>query len=195
MSRASRDESLRRALLELADEDLRVRRQLEVEGELTGGYHPRMEALHSDNAARLRAIIDDHGWPSASLVGEDAAEAAWLVLQHAIGDPSLQRRGLELLEAAVASGDAPAWQAAMLEDRIRMFEGRPQRYGTQLWPDEHGEPRPHEIEDPDRLQERRREVGLEPLAERLVRGPQLSGPPDHEEAEYEAWRRRAGWCS
>ena len=36
----------------------------------------------------------------------------------------------------------PAWQPAMLEDRIRVFEGRPQLYGTQLEPDEQGNMRP-----------------------------------------------------
>jgi hypothetical protein len=39
-------------------------------------------------------------------------------------------------------GDAPALQAAMLEDRIRAFEGRPQRYGTQFDWDANGEPSP-----------------------------------------------------
>jgi len=53
----------------------------------------------------------------------------------------------------------------MLEDRIRVFENRPQLYGTQLKPDAHGNPRPHAIEDRERVDERRRAVGLEPLAE------------------------------
>jgi hypothetical protein len=193
MGRASSDQDLRQELLTLASKDLEVRQELSEKGELFGGYHPRMQVVHSRNAARLRAILDDHGWPCASTVGEDAAEAAWLVLQHAIGDPDLQRRGLGLLEAAVAAGRAPAWQAAMLEDRIRMFEGRPQRYGTQLWPNEHGAMRLYEIEDTAQVQARRREVGLEPLDERVARGPHVSGPPEDQVGEYEAWRRRVGW--
>ena len=41
------------------------------------------------------------------------------------------RQCRDLLDAA-SSGDAPRWQFAIIDDRIRVYEGRPQRYGTQL---------------------------------------------------------------
>lgn len=74
-------------------------------GALFDGYHPRMREVHERNAGRLGAILEAHGWPGRSLAGEDASAAAWLVLQHAIGNPSLQRRGLTLMRAA-ATGAA-----------------------------------------------------------------------------------------
>src|SRR5262245_59076243 len=126
-----RDE-LRRELLAMAAEDQAVRAELAADGSLFEGYHPRMEAVHRRNAARLAEILREHGWPGRGLAGEDGGHAAWLVLQHAIGDPPLQRAGVRLLWAAAAAGEAPAWQAAMLEDRVRSFEGRPQVYGTQF---------------------------------------------------------------
>ena len=43
----------------------------------------------------------------------------------------------------------------MLEDRIRFFEGRRQRYGTQLDWDADGSLSPGEVEDPHQLAERR----------------------------------------
>ena len=55
----------------------------------------------------------------------------------------------------------------MLEDRIRFFEGRPQRYGTQLDWDAEGNLSPGQVEDPERLAQRRRAVGLPPLAEQV----------------------------
>jgi len=190
-----RNEYLRQELLTLAAEDLRVAEELAADGSLYDGYHPRMEAIHRRNAARLREIIAEKGWPGASLVGEDGAEAAWLIVQHAIGEPDLLRSCLPSLWDAASRGEATSWQAAMLEDRIRMFEGRPQRFGTQLEPDEEGWLRPYRTEDPDGVDERRRAVGLEPLAERLARAGQQPLPPDRAqfEREYQNWLRRVGW--
>src|SRR5688572_30331260 len=96
------DETLREELLALAADDRKVRAELVADGTLFGGYHPRLEAVHQHNARRLDEIIDVHGWPVASTVGDDGAEAAWLILQHAIGNPPLQRKGLRLLKEAAA---------------------------------------------------------------------------------------------
>jgi hypothetical protein len=195
------DESLRNELLALAAEDRRVRAELLADGSLGDGYHPRMEAVHRANAARLVAIIEGHGWPGRDLVGADGARAAWLILQHAIGDPPLQRRGLELLKQAVAAGQVPAWQAAYLEDRVRFFEGRPQVYGTQYDWDESGELNPHPVEDVAAVDERRRSVGLGPLEENTRRMRESTagageGPPaDRAEhrRKFLAWCREVGW--
>jgi hypothetical protein len=156
-----------------------------------------MEAVHKRNAARLRAILAARGWPGASLVGEDGEEAAWLIVQHAIGEPDFMRLSLRLLHRAVERGEAPAWQATMLEDRIRTLEGRPQLFATQLEPDQEGRLRPCRTEDPDGVEERRRAVGLEPLAERLARASREREPTpaDRErfEREHQEWLRRVGW--
>src|SRR5262249_17780326 len=56
---------------------------------------------------------------------------AWLVAQHAVGEPDLQRRALALILGGIAAGRVPAWHAAYLEDRIALHERRPQRFGTQ----------------------------------------------------------------
>ena len=163
------EDVLRNELLAMEAEDRRVRAELVADRSLFDGYHPRMEEVHRRNAARLTEIIDERGWPGRGLVGEDGARAAWFVLQHAIGNPGLQRRGLQLLREAVAAGEAPALQAAYLEDRICFFEGRPQKYGTPYDGDESGELNPHPVEDPAGVDERRRAVGLGPLAENTRR--------------------------
>ena len=187
--------ALRRELIALAADDQRVRAELVAEGTLWDGYHPRMEAVHRHNAAFLSAALDRHGWPGAGLVGADGADAAWLIAQHAIGEPEFQRRCLAALQAAAARGEVQRWQPAMLEDRIRIFEGRAQRYGTQLTVADDGSPQPHPIEDPDGVEARRRAVGLEPLAERLAKGERVPPPKDREAYErgYEAWLRQVGW--
>jgi hypothetical protein len=35
------------------------------------------------NLARLKEIVEQHGWPTISLVGVDGAAAAFLLAQHA----------------------------------------------------------------------------------------------------------------
>jgi hypothetical protein len=185
----------------MAEHDLSVRAELVAEGTLFDGYHPRMQAVHDAHAARLTAIMDVVGWPGEPQVGRDGAEAAWLIVQHAIAQPALQRRALVAFQGAVARGDAPALQAAMLEDRIRTLEGRLQRYGTQLDWDAQGVLNPLPIEDPAGLDARRRSVGLGPLeatlaTQRRVAGETQERPPADWEArqrDLEAWLRATGW--
>ena len=194
------DQALAAELISLAAEDGRVRDELARDGSLFHGYHPRMQAIHDRNAGRLAQVIDRHGWPGRSMVGEEAAHAAWLILQHAIGHPALQRRGLALLREA-ARGEVHPIEAAMLEDRIRCFEGRGQVYGTQFDWDEAGNLGPLPIEDAGNVDRRRAEIGLGPLAEDLERRRVAivqSGerpPPDgaQRRRDFETWLRQVGW--
>ena len=191
---------IRDEVVEMAAEDQRVRAELVAEGTLFQGYHPRMAEVHHRNAARLGNIMDRVGWPGRGLVGSAAANAAWLVLQHAIGDPLVMRCGLALVQAA-PPGDVDPAQVAMLEDRVRVLSGLPQRYGTQFDWDDDGVMGPRTIEDPDGVEERRRAVGLPPLVEKireLREGvARAEGVPPQELAErrreIDEWERHVGW--
>lgn len=179
-------------------EDHRVREELIASGELGGAYVPRMEDVHRGNAARLRELIELYGWPAEDIAGKDGAEAAWLIAQHAVGEPPFQRRVLRLLEACAAEGRVPRWHVAYLEDRIALHEGRPQRYGTQ-WQDDvrDGRIRPWTLADPERVNELRAQVGLEPLRPIPEPGPEL-GPEEQRQLEetrrwWEQWLASKGW--
>ena len=195
------DPSLSEELLSLLAEDESVRAELAASGELFKGYHPRMAAVHAANAEALNAIISKHGWPGRALVGEDGANAAWLLLQHAIGNPPLQRRCLPLLVAAAEAGDVPKHQPAYLEDRIRCFEGRPQRFGTPFDWDEDGRMNPLPLEDEANVDRYREDAGLGPLSERIeqvrrnVETERASPPGDYEAYQQEKrdWARSVGW--
>ncbi len=178
----------------MADEDRRVRAELARDGSLFDGYHPRMQAVHDRNAARLTEILDAHGWPMRSRVGEGAAGDAWMILQHAIGHPALMRRGLELLRRAPAE-EVPPIEIAMLDDRIRAFEGRGQLYGTQLDWDDAGQLSPLPLEDPEGVDARRASIGLPPLAEYLQQHRAETSPRNLEQwqRERDAWLERVGW--
>jgi hypothetical protein len=191
------NEPLRHELIAMRAEDLRVRQELIDSGEMDGTrYVPRMEAVHRQNAARLRQIIAEFGWPDRELVGEDGTLAAWFVAQHAIGEPDFQREALRLVRDKVKNGRVPAAQEAYLYDRIALYEGRPQRYGTHSAPCPDGQYRRCLTEDPEHLNERRAAVGLPAVAE----DPPETEPTPETRAEYEAWKkgeeewmRKVGW--
>lgn len=179
-------------------EDRRVRQELSESGELGGSYVPRMEAVHVRNATRLRELIAVHGWLNEAIAGRDGAEAAWIIVQHAIGEPEFQREMLHLLETCAKANDIPLWQPAYLEDRIAMYEGRSQRYGTQ-WIDDprDGRIRPWELTEPDRVDQLRAEVGLGPLHPIPDRGPELPLEEQRKIIEtrqwWERWLIARGW--
>ncbi len=123
------------------------------------------DSVDAANAARMREVIDEFGWPGWSLVGEDGAEAAWVLIQHADFHLDLQKQGLALLEAAVAAGDASPGDLAYLTDRVLVAEGKPQVYGTQV-SIEDGIVTPRTpIEDEENVDVRRAEAGLGTLEE------------------------------
>ncbi len=165
------DPALREELLAMLAEDQAVRTGVAPPGddrtaeELFGA----MDDVDAANTARIVEIFDLHGWPGWSLVGEDGSSAAWAIVQHADLRPDVQRRGLELLGAAVAAGDASPGDLAYLEDRVRVAAGEPQRYGTQWETDASGSLVPRTpIEDPATVDQLRADAGLATIEEYLA---------------------------
>lgn len=120
----------------------------------------RVDRLH---AKRVREIIGTYGWPGKSLVGDDGAEGIWLLVQHF--EISDQDEYLPMMGAAVKKGEASGKYYAYLLDRVRVRHGQKQLYGTQYQINTAGEWVREEIEDPPHLDERRKAVGMLPLAE------------------------------
>jgi hypothetical protein len=99
---------------------------------------------------------------------------------------------------AAERGRASLIDAAHFADRMSIFEGRPQLFGTQLdWSDE-GELQPAPVKDPEHLDARRGAIGLPPIAEVLAqaRAHAVGGPPQDLEARraaFQEWAHRVGW--
>ncbi|MFE7314194.1 DUF6624 domain-containing protein [Streptomyces sp. NPDC057555] len=113
--------------------------------------------------ATLKMVTAVHGWPGHTLVGEAGADAAWWLAQHS-DDQTFQEQVLELLQEAVRGGEATRRHLAFLTDRVRVRAGRPQLYGTAFGVDVNGI-QAFDVEDPEHLNERRAEMGLEPFDE------------------------------
>lgn len=102
----------------LKQRDTATREKLLQEGRLYGTYEPEMQKVHVENAEALNELISSHGWPGISKVGLEGCRVAWLIAQHAICTPGLQRKFHSLLKETAEAGDAPMRQVAWLTDRI-----------------------------------------------------------------------------
>jgi hypothetical protein len=122
-----------------------------------------LETAERANAERFGAWMSACGWPRRSVEGNEASRNAWLVAQQRRADLPFQRQVVRQLELAVLDGEAPAMHLAAASDRLAVQEGRPQRYGTQLrqagacgWDY-------YQLDDPARVEARRKRLGLPPL--------------------------------
>jgi hypothetical protein len=156
-------EAVRDELIALGKTDQEIREGLDVNAMADTVRLRKMSTLDSASTERLREIVREHGWPGKSVVGEEAARAAFLIVQHS-PSTEFQKEMLELMRSAAEAGDANRADVAMLEDRILSHEGKPQIYGTQF---RIADSRliPYPIEDPARLDERRAAIGLPPMSE------------------------------
>lgn len=186
--------------LQQRDADMRAR--LLHQGKLYGDYPMELQQVHRENAIALHEMVAVHGWPGIALVGLDGCRVAWLLAQHSICTPDLQRRFLELLLIASESGDVPKRQVALLTDRVRFNEGKPQIYGTVFDWNEDGE-LACDIEDPANVDRRRSAVGLPPFSEALEKHREAvqaeGGKPPQDFIAYQhqarEWASRVGWST
>ena len=177
---------LRAELLQRTEQDQAARSAPEPDWEV-------LAAVDADNLAWLTEVVSSVDWPGQSMVGEDGAHAAWLLAQHADQDPAFQRRCLELMTQAVASGEAAKADLAYLTDRVLLAEGKAQEYGTQFTGRESGWT-PRRLRDPETVDERRAAMSLETLAENTARMAAEYGAPTPDTiicaecgSTYEAW--------
>lgn len=147
----SRDQQDRRELESTKDSFERMK----MEGVIT-----RTDAT---NKLVVVGMLDKYGWLPSSKIGELASQALFLVIQHS--DTKTMEKYFPLLKAAAEKNEARKTDAAMMEDRLLMNEGKKQKYGTQgfskkmengayeifIWP----------IEQPEKVNELRKSIGFD----------------------------------
>ncbi|MGA1772399.1 MAG: DUF6624 domain-containing protein [Flavobacteriaceae bacterium] len=190
-------------IIELKTADLCLRDQLLKAGLLQDGYHPKMEKLHLKNARALDAIIQKMGYPTIDKVGKAASEAAWLVIQHVISNPSFMKKFQQLLQKAVEQGKANPRDLAYLSDRIATFENRPQLHDTAFDWDQKGQLSPKRYDNLQKVNQRRKALGLIPLEDQVKKMQKqakkegLQPPKDFKNREkaLRIWQKKVGWIS
>jgi hypothetical protein len=162
------DEELRCEILYRKDVDQQARLAVIRSGDFQTNpsvLQKIVDEIDLPNTDRMKQIVARYGWPGKSLVGDDGASAAWLLVQHS-EDLSFMQQCLALMEAAAAKGEVSPRDVALLTDRVRWRQGKPQVYGTQFTQSSAGgDFAPHPIEDETHVDERRKSVGLPPMAE------------------------------
>lgn len=123
-----------------------------------------IEGKDSINLLKVKSILDKYGWLGEDEIGNHGNTTLFLVIQHS--DINTQDKYLPMLREAVKNGKAQASHLALLEDRVAFRHGKRQIYGSQIGQDLST----HNyyvlpLEDPDNVDKRRSEVGLNPLAE------------------------------
>ena len=158
--------SLQQDLLALKklDQDALIEKKLSQE---------ELLSLQTANTVKLKNLVHQYGWPSISKVGKDAAQGAWLLVQHADNDRAWQRQALMMMEQLVVSGDIDKSNIAYLRDRLSMAENQTQLYGSQgrcveknLW-------QPFTIIDSGKVEIRRSEMNMTTLPEYVSRASNM----------------------
>ena len=171
-------QALRRELIRMRNEDQKYRDEMAVLMQKLSGpdgeqemkkfvaVAKKQEAIDKRLMKRLEEIIGKYGWPTISMVGAEASEVAFLIVQHA--DLTYKKKYFPLLKQAAAQKEARIDQVAMMEDRMLMAEGKKQIYGTTLATDEvTKELKLWPVENEEEVDARRAAVGLPPIAEYL----------------------------
>lgn len=89
-----------------------------------------ISAMDEALLAELMTMIPEEGWFYRSRWGDQAAGAAFLIVQHS--NIEAWRRFVPVLEPLVATGEVHGPSYALMFDRLAMNDGRLQRYGSQM---------------------------------------------------------------
>ena len=159
------NEKLRKELLQMEKKDQDIRNK-EIAKKYQDIKLARKEnEIDLKNTKRLKEIIAKYGFPYSELVGKDGTGAAFIIIQHS-ADHAFQEEMLPYIEKAAKRGDIPPDNYALLVDRTRTHKGLLQLYGTQA-SFKDGKLIVDPIEDEEKVDERRKALGLPPLEEYL----------------------------
>lgn len=166
-----KNESLKMELIEMYVHDQAIRGNIMNDIILKYGLDKdkvtQVEGINVDekNRIRLKEIFKEFEFPNKELVGKDAMQGIFLMIQHSAGDKDWQKSQLINIEKAVENGDMDGQSYAYLYDRIKINGGEKQLYGTQF---SNVDPVKKLVELADtedlvNLDNRRRKVGMMPI--------------------------------
>ena len=121
---------------------------------------------HAINEKKIIDLLDNQGWPDMAIIGEQGNHTVCNVLQHS--SMAIRQKYLPMMREAVKQNHLQPRFLARAEDRLATDRGELQIYGGQIkfypetktfnvWP----------IFDPENVDKRRAEIGLEPMADFL----------------------------
>lgn len=136
------------------------------------GLFQRQFATFRQHKPYLVTVIDKYGFPGYDQVGKETSNHFFILVQHCDDDPSFQKRVLSLMKPEVERNNADTKGYAYLTDRVLINSDKPQLYGTQVTY-KNGRAVAGPVADVERLDQRRAEVGLEPIDSYLQKLTQM----------------------
>lgn len=136
------------------------------------------ESIILSNYKVAKMIFDRHSKSEIAKLDSNTIYKFWLIVQHSDHDVSFQRSFLDFLNSIIASGKVNNGDIAYLTDRVLINEGKPQRYGTQIVYSEKNIAVAKDLEDLNKVEDLRRNMGLEPLQQYLDFMTRLKLPKD-----------------
>lgn len=123
---------------------------------------------HDINEKKILDLLETYGWPDINTIGEQGNLTICNVLQHS--SIEVRQKYIPMMKMAVKEKGLAARLLARAEDRLATDRGEFQIYGGQIkyypetksfnfWP----------IKDPENLEKRRAEIGLDSISEFLKR--------------------------
>jgi hypothetical protein len=128
---------------------------------------PRTQAVVAANTAYLEKLVGEVGWIDTRRFGHQAAANAVILAKHS-HHLLLYRDAVPAIEADFKHPGDDAAIYSIFYDELRIELGGKQRYGTQLGTDAEGKPMVLPLEDRSRVDEWRKEIGLDPLPQYLA---------------------------
>lgn len=170
---ANYDKPLQKELLDIYTEDQGIRGDFMKIYKAPNADKKKIDSIgklmgkkDSINLIRVMKILDEKGWVGKDVVGSQANQTLFLVIQHA--DLQYQQKYLPMMKDAVKKGNAKASSLALLEDRVALREGKKQIYGSQVsYHPTTKIPFVSPLEDPDNVDKRRASVGLGTMSDYL----------------------------
>ena len=157
------DVALRDQLLKMGEDDQAARgfSHGKQTSAVTQDMIHQLPAISTRLTLELKEIVKEKGWPTISLVGIDASNAAMLILTHT-SDHAWQRQLLPQLQELADANKIDLSPLALVIDKELVAEGKLQRYGSQF-KFFNGEIAMYAVENPATLDQRRGKALLPPM--------------------------------
>lgn len=128
------------------------------------GIDFRVIDRYGANSEYMRNLVQKVGWIDAKRFGYPTSQAAFFLVQHS-WDLALMQSVLPRIKKDVAAGLMDGSTYALMFDRVQLTLGRRQRFGSQIARNATGEVYVLPLEEPEGVDARRNEWGLQPLKE------------------------------
>ena len=117
------------------------------------------------NLNTLKKYFKTNGFPGIKENGKETSFHFWLLAQHGDNDIHFQEKILSAMKKELAHNNVDKKNYAFLYDRVQKNKNKPQLYGTQMVWDSKGKHYPYTLKFPEKVNELRAAMGLEPLEE------------------------------